>query len=219
MKKSQISLIFTGFILLVLMTTNPSIEDHRQAVIEEVKKNMTKESERENKWQQEGQAKGMVFIDEIGERAVSRDNYLVFSITKISSNRKKINIGFGLLGKVFVQDYKKAMVSFFSAKSDKMTSQSPTTDIDLTPRINPSTNNHPYMWFDLTPGTYRSKNCNSRTTYNWNRNESGNGMAQISLTEVNNSITVAEFSTALDNYQFIEGGLTLGNSKKLICTS
>jgi len=61
MKKSQITLIIIGFILLALMATNPSIEDHRQAVMNEIKKKMSEDSDPNNKWEQVGQAIGMAF--------------------------------------------------------------------------------------------------------------------------------------------------------------
>jgi len=107
MKKSQITLIIIGFILLALMATNPSIEDHRQAVMNEIKKKMSQESNPDNKWEQVGQAIGMAFGQGIIEKAVTRDNYLIFSITKISFNDKPKYFGIGILGHVFTNDYEK----------------------------------------------------------------------------------------------------------------
>lgn len=119
MKKNQIVLIIIGFILLALMATNPSIDDHRQAIMEEIKKKMSQESDPGNKWEQVGQAIGMAFGQGIIEKSVTRDNYLVFSITKISFGDKSKNIGFGILGQVFLQkfdDIKKE----FEEKSDEI---------------------------------------------------------------------------------------------------
>jgi len=61
MKKSQITLIIIGFILLALMATNPTIEDHRQAVMNEIKEVLSQDSDPNNKWEQVGQAIGMAF--------------------------------------------------------------------------------------------------------------------------------------------------------------
>jgi hypothetical protein len=107
MKSSQITLIVISFILLALMATNPSIEDHRQAVVEKMKEKMTESSnsDTKNEWQKAGEAIGMAIGGGIVEKAVSRDNYLLFSLTKISFGDKAKNIGFGLLGNVFVTNY------------------------------------------------------------------------------------------------------------------
>jgi hypothetical protein len=61
MKSSQVTLIVVGFILLALMATNPSIEDHRQAVIEKMKEKIeeSSNSESKNEWQKAGEAIGM----------------------------------------------------------------------------------------------------------------------------------------------------------------
>jgi len=102
MKKSQITLIISGFILLALMATNPSIEDHRQAVMNEIKKQMSEDSDPNNNWEQVGQAIGMAFGQGIVENVVTRDNYFIFSITKISFNNIKKSIGYGALGNVYI---------------------------------------------------------------------------------------------------------------------
>ena len=90
--------------------------------------------------------------------------------------------------------------------------------IDLSPRLNPK-DKSPYMWFDLKPGIYKSLNCDLNTSYEWNRNSPNMGMAEMSLSELKNNKVISEFSTAEDNYEIIDGGLLLGNSKKLIITS
>lgn len=107
MKQSQITLIVIGFILLALMATNPSIEDHRQAVVEKVKENIAKSSnsDSKNQWQKAGEVIGMAIGQGILEKAVSRENYLLFSLTKVSFGDKSNNIGVGILGKVSVKDY------------------------------------------------------------------------------------------------------------------
>lgn len=76
-------------------------------------------------------------------------------------------------------------------------------------------------WYDLLPGTYISKNCNSNSTYYWNSNGQGigDGMAQMSLTEYKNGNIVSQFSTADDSFEFIEGCLQINDGTKLIITS
>jgi hypothetical protein len=104
MKSSQITLIIIGFILLALMATNPSIEDHRQAVTEKMKEKMTESSnsESKNEWQKAGEAIGMAIGGGIVEKSVSRDNYLLFSLTKITFGDKSKNIGLGIIGNVWI---------------------------------------------------------------------------------------------------------------------
>jgi hypothetical protein len=105
MNKFQITFIIIGFFLLALMATNPSIEDHRQAVMNELEKKMSLESNPDNKWEQVGQSIGMALGQGIIDKAVSRENFLVFSITKISFNSKTKSIGYGFLGKVWITEY------------------------------------------------------------------------------------------------------------------
>ena len=109
MKSSQITLIVIGFILLALMATNPSIEDHRQAVTAKMKEKMTESSnsESKNEWQKAGEAIGMAIGGGIVEKSVSRDNYLLFSLTKFSfpideRGKNFSHIGLGICGKVWM---------------------------------------------------------------------------------------------------------------------
>lgn len=105
MKKSlQFILLVIVICLLALMATNPSIEDHRQAVMKELEKKMSQESNPDNKWEQVGQSIGMALGQGIVEKAVSRDNYLIFSITKIKLNETQKTIGYGILGNVEIND-------------------------------------------------------------------------------------------------------------------
>ena len=105
MNKFQITFIIIGFFLLALMATNPSIEDHRQAVMNELEKKMSQESNPDNKWEQVGQSIGMALGQGIIDKAVSRENFLVFSIPKISFNSKTKSIGYGFLGKFWITEY------------------------------------------------------------------------------------------------------------------
>jgi hypothetical protein len=107
MKSTQIKLMIVGFLLLALMATNPSIQDHRQAVIDYFyeKTSNSPNSGTKNKWQVAGEAIGMALGQGIIEKAVSRDNYILFSITTISFGDNKRKVGFGVFGKVFISNF------------------------------------------------------------------------------------------------------------------
>ena len=106
MKTSQISLLVFGFILIALMATNPSIEDHRIAVFDEMKEKIPSSSSSvsTNEWQKAGEAIGFAIGKGILENAVSRENYILFSGTKITLNGNQKFVGIGILGNVWVNN-------------------------------------------------------------------------------------------------------------------
>jgi hypothetical protein len=120
MKSSQITLIVIGFILFALMATNPTLEDHRQAVIEKMKDKMAESSnsDSKNELQKAGEAIGMTIGQGLIDKAVIRDNYLFFSLTQINENY----IGIGVASKVFI---------FFDSENNKIFSFSFTEIISL----------------------------------------------------------------------------------------
>lgn len=79
MNKIQITICFTAFLILACMATNPSIEDHREAVFEKVQ-------------------------DNIKSQNISRDNYLLFSKTRIRFNDNFLRIGTGFFGRVWIDN-------------------------------------------------------------------------------------------------------------------
>jgi hypothetical protein len=103
-KNNYVGLIVFGFILLAMMTSNPSLEDHRQAVMEELESKISNSSssDRSDNWEQLGaklgESIGKIFLD----RAVARENFLLFSITTITIDNSKKDIGFGIFGKVWL---------------------------------------------------------------------------------------------------------------------
>ncbi len=107
MNKTQITLIITGFIILALMATNPSIEDHREGVKKMYKEKLQKDNRdgNENLASQIGSGIGMMIGDGLINKMVSRENYLLFSITEITLDGKTKNVGIGILGQVFVNNY------------------------------------------------------------------------------------------------------------------
>jgi hypothetical protein len=103
MNQSQITLIVIGFILVALMATNPSLEDHKQAVADKMQTDrLTESSGGDNQWEKVGQAIGMALGQGIVEKAVRRENYILFSITRISFMGRLETIGFGVFGKVWI---------------------------------------------------------------------------------------------------------------------
>jgi hypothetical protein len=109
MKSSQVTLIIIGFIVLALMATNPTIEDHREGVKEMYKKKLGEmnKDKQNNLGYQIGTGLGMMIGDGFIDKIVSRDNYLLFSLTKATVGNKTQNIGFGVLGQVYIQDNEK----------------------------------------------------------------------------------------------------------------
>lgn len=109
MKTKQITLFAFVLILLVAIFTNPSQDEHK----EKVKKTFTayyqkslnkSELESENAFSALGNLLGTSLINSLVDNAVLRDNYLIFSVTKITYEGKEKSIGYGLFGNVFLSD-------------------------------------------------------------------------------------------------------------------
>ena len=105
MKQNQITLTIIGFILVALMATNPSTEEHKEAVKEKVsaafENNTTDGNTFQKLGEQLGQTIGMAIIDKM----IKRENYLLFSLTKsnfLDNDEKEKVVGFGILGKVYL---------------------------------------------------------------------------------------------------------------------
>ena len=107
MKQSQITLIVIGFILVALMATNPSTDEHKEAVKIKVSAAFENNNSDGNTFQklgeQLGQTIGMALIDKM----IKRENYLLFSLTKskfLDYDEKEKVVGLGILGKVYLRD-------------------------------------------------------------------------------------------------------------------
>ncbi|WP_198175155.1 DUF4359 domain-containing protein [Spirosoma telluris] len=108
-------IVVGAFVILVLVLTNPSLEDHQAKVkalfMEKATSELVKESDKENGLAALGAMLGATFAESLINNMVSRDNYLLFSITKVSFDNESKVIGFGILGNVFimkkVEDLKK----------------------------------------------------------------------------------------------------------------
>jgi hypothetical protein len=109
MKKQQVVLVIIGFFLLTLMATNPSIEDHREGVKKMYKKKLNElNNEKQNDLgSQIGTGIASLIGDRFIDKIVSRENYLLFSVTKATFGSQTKKIGFGVLGNVYVSDYDK----------------------------------------------------------------------------------------------------------------
>ena len=85
------------------MATNPSTEEHKEAVKEKISAAIENNNSNVNVFQNLGQTIGMALIDKM----IKRENYLLFSITKVklldSIKNEKV-VGFGILGKVYLID-------------------------------------------------------------------------------------------------------------------
>jgi hypothetical protein len=103
-KYNYTNLVIFGFILLAMMTTNPSLEDHRQAVLDEIEKkaSASQTNSQSDMWgllgTRIGESIGKVILDQ----AIERDNYLLFSVTILKFNNTERNIGIGVFGKVWM---------------------------------------------------------------------------------------------------------------------
>lgn len=105
MKKSNIILIVFATIILIAVLTNPSSEEHKQAVksvINQVVQNSI--SENGSDMEKLGILFGSSLAEKLIENSVNRDNYILFSITRITWQGKSKIIGYGLFGNVFLSE-------------------------------------------------------------------------------------------------------------------
>ena len=107
MKQNQINLIIIGFILVALMATNPSTDEHKEAVKIKVsaafENNTTDGNAFQKLGEQLGQTIGMALIDKM----IKRENYYLYSLTKfkfLNNNEEEKIVGFGFFGKVYLID-------------------------------------------------------------------------------------------------------------------
>ncbi|MCG2611807.1 DUF4359 domain-containing protein [Flavobacterium sp. SM15] len=109
MKTKQIALIGLGVILVIAIFTNPSQEMHKEIVKSKITAYYQKSIEEDetipkNGFSALGSLLGTSLINTLVENGVSRDNYLVFSITKVAYKGEENSIGFGAFGNVFLSD-------------------------------------------------------------------------------------------------------------------
>jgi len=99
MKKYQFIFIIIGFILLILILTNPSTIEHKEAVKEKVIAVFNISNSDRIKFEKLG---GTLITDNI-----KRDNYLLFSLTKYTNigDKNIKTVGIGFMGKVYIYEY------------------------------------------------------------------------------------------------------------------
>lgn len=111
MKKGNVVLLIFGLIVLLAVLTNPSTERHKEAIKiklkEYMQKSMTeKMNDSSNGFEQLGQAFGMILgsaiIEPIVDNLISTDNYILFSVTKITWDGETKVIGVGVFNNVFI---------------------------------------------------------------------------------------------------------------------
>ena len=85
------------------------------------------------KWYDAGKGIGMALAQNIIDKAIERDNFLFFSLTKIRFGDKSEQIGFGFFGKVWINNEYPDRTAGFSNWEETA------TDIDTTASTTPTT--------------------------------------------------------------------------------
>ena len=108
MKQNQIILIVVGFILVALMATNPSSEEHKEAIKKEIFKAIESDNN-SNSAQQLGEKIGQSIVEVMIDNMIYRENLIFLSIIK---TKKRINaagddegnktISVGIFGQIFL---------------------------------------------------------------------------------------------------------------------
>ena len=108
MKQNQIILIVIGFLLVALMATNPSFEEHKEAIKKEIFKAIESDNN-SNSAQQLGEKIGQSIVEVMIDNMIYRENLIFLSIVK---TKKRINaagddegnktISVGIFGQIFL---------------------------------------------------------------------------------------------------------------------
>lgn len=109
MKTKQIVLIALGVVLAIAIFTNPNQEMHKEVVKSRLTSYYQKSIEEDESIPQNGFSAlgtmlGTTLLSTLVENGVSSDNYLLFSVTKITCKGEEKSIGFGAFGNVFLSD-------------------------------------------------------------------------------------------------------------------
>jgi hypothetical protein len=91
MKQSQITLIVFGFILVALMATNPSSEEHKDAIKKEIFKAIESDNN-SNSAQQLGEKIGETIGGALIDNLVKRQNFILFSLTTIKTVKQQDDV-------------------------------------------------------------------------------------------------------------------------------
>lgn len=108
MKNNQITIGIIILIGFVAILTNPKLQDHKEAVKTKIsasiQKNANLKEEKDAAYDlgmSFGKLLGGVLIDNIVDSIVSTDNYVLFSLTKVTWGNETKVIGLGLFGNIF----------------------------------------------------------------------------------------------------------------------
>lgn len=104
MKKHQIINISVVLIILILIGTNPSLQQHKEAFTEYAfkKSNLNDISNNKNSLEVLGNELGKSLGKTLIENIIQRDNYYVLSLTQITYEGNEKIIGIGILGNVWI---------------------------------------------------------------------------------------------------------------------
>jgi hypothetical protein len=111
MKKGHFVFFSIAMLVLIAAITNPDTNRHKEAVKAKFDAYLQKAAregiaESDNTWEQAGQAIGLMLggalVGYAVDNLVSTDNYVVFSVTKVSWEGKSRIIGVGAFGNVFL---------------------------------------------------------------------------------------------------------------------
>lgn len=113
MKKNQFLILLFLIIVGILIFTNPNEQAHKDSVKNKLvtaynKKMSSKLIESENGFENIGAGLGLMLgeniIDKLVDGFVTRDNYLLFSLTTAIYKGEEKTIGIGIVGNVFLSD-------------------------------------------------------------------------------------------------------------------
>jgi hypothetical protein len=108
MKQNQIILIVIGFILVALMATNPTAEEHKEAIKKEFFKAIESDNN-SNSAQKIGEKIGQSIVEVMIDNMVYRENLILLSIIKTKERRNAAGddegnktISVGIFGQIFL---------------------------------------------------------------------------------------------------------------------
>ena len=113
MKKNEIYILFSVLLAAVLIFTNPSEENHIETVKLKLKMAINKKMSSDinstnDSFNAIGNGLGMILgdaiIDKLTQKFVYRENFIIFSLTKVNFKGEVKTIGFGILGNVFISN-------------------------------------------------------------------------------------------------------------------
>jgi hypothetical protein len=106
MKKSGLFAIIGALVILVLAQTNPSLEEHRAAFrsrfMERINNTIDDTVKKDSGLGKLGSSLGSALIDKMVDVMITRDSYVLFSLTKVKFDGENKTVGVGILGNVYV---------------------------------------------------------------------------------------------------------------------